>query len=109
MQLDVLPGLFALGFGILAGIGVSIHAIRTALRKYRAQTVWLILGLMLGSLYAIANGPASLTVPLPPLSLMTFDAPAFLFGIAVLIGLELLRKRIELKEIERKEPVTHEL
>lgn len=109
VQLDVLPGLFALGFGILAGIGVSIHAIRTALHKYRSQMVWLILGLMLGSLYAIANGPASLTVPLPSLSLMNFDAPAFLLGITILIGLELLRKKIELKEMERKEPVTHEL
>ena len=109
VQLDVLPGLFALGFGILAGIGLSIHAIRTALHKYRSQMVWLILGLMLGSLYAIANGPASLSAPMPPLSLMNFDAPAFLFGITVLIGLELLRKKIELKEMERKETVTHEL
>lgn len=59
----MLPGLFALGFGVLAGIALSIHGIRTALRKYRSQMMWLILGLMLGSLYAIANGPASLDVP----------------------------------------------
>ena len=45
----MLPGLFALGFGVLAGIALSIHGIRTALRKYRSQMVWLILGLMLGS------------------------------------------------------------
>lgn len=69
----MLPGLFALGFGVLAGIALSIHGIRTALRKYRSKMVWLILGLMLGSLYAIANGPASLDVPLPPLDLATFD------------------------------------
>ena len=66
LELSVLPGLFALGFGVLAGVAVSIHGIRTALRKYRSQMVWLILGLMLGSLYAISNGPASLDVPLPP-------------------------------------------
>ena len=58
LRLEVVPGLCALGFGILAGVGLSIHAIRTALRKYRGQTVWLILGLMLSSLYAIAGGPA---------------------------------------------------
>ena len=109
LELSVLPGLFALGFGVLAGVALSIHAIRTALHKYRSEMVWLILGLMLGSLYAIANGPTSLTVPLPPLSLMTFDAPAFLFGIAGLIGLELLRKKIEMRDIERKEPAAHEL
>ncbi len=92
LQLSVLPGLFALGFGVLAGVAISIHGIRTALRKYRSQMVWLILGLMLGSLYAIANGPMSLDVPLPPLGLATFDIPAFLLGIAVLLGLEGLRR-----------------
>ena len=50
MELSVLPGLFALGFGVLAGVALSIHAIRTALHKYRSEMVWLILGLMLGSL-----------------------------------------------------------
>ena len=76
MELSVLPGLFALGFGVLAGVALSIHAIRTALHKYRSEMVWLILGLMLGSLYAIVYGAVNLTVPLPPMSLVTFDAPA---------------------------------
>lgn len=93
-QLAVLPGLCALGLGILTGAGCSIHAIRTALRNYRSQMVWLILGLMLGSLYAIANGPASLDVPLPPLSPATFQVPAFLLGAAVLLALEALKKTI---------------
>ena len=81
MELSVLPGLFALGFGVLAGVALSIHAIRTALHKYRSEMVWLILGLMLGSLYAIVYGAVNLTVPLPPMSLVTFDAPAPLLGL----------------------------
>ena len=81
MELSVLPGLFALGFGVLAGVALSIHAIRTALHKYRSEMVWLILGLMLGSLYAIVYGAVNLTVPLPPMSLVIFDAPAFLLGV----------------------------
>ena len=76
MELSVLPGLFALGFGVLAGVALSIHAIRTTLHKYRSEMVWLILGLMLGSLYAIVYGAVNLTVPLPPMSLVTLDAPA---------------------------------
>lgn len=80
MELSVLPGLFALGFGVLAGVALSIHAIRTALHKYRSEMVWLILGLMLGSLYAIVYGAVNLTVPLPPMSLVTFDAPAILLA-----------------------------
>ena len=81
MELSVLPGLFALGFGVLAGVALSIHAIRTALHKYRSEMVWLILGLMLGSLYAIVYGAVNLTVPLPPMSLVTFEAPAPLLGL----------------------------
>ena len=94
-QLEVVPGLCALGFGVIAGVGLSIHAIRTALRKYRAQTVWLILGLMLGSLYAIANGPASLDTPLPPMDLTTFQFPAFALGVVILLALEFLKRAME--------------
>lgn len=95
LQLAVFPGLCALGLGVLVGIAVSIRAIRTALQNHRSPMVWLILGLMLGSLYAIANGPASLSDPLPALSLSTFQLPAFLLGIALLLGLEGLKRTVE--------------
>lgn len=108
MELSVLPGLFALGFGVLAGVALSIHAIRTALHKYRSEMVWLILGLTLGSLYAIVYGAVNLTVPLPPMSLVTFDAPAFLLGVAILLGLELLRGRMEAGLAAGKERIAHE-
>lgn len=93
LDFSVLPGLCALGLGIPAGIALSIHAIRAALKKYRSQMVWLILGLMAGSLYAIVMGPAGLDVPQPPVSLRTFDLIGFTLGAALLLGLELLRKR----------------
>ena len=80
---------------MIAGIGCSIHTIRRALQHHRSAMVWLILGLMLGSLYAIANGPASLDAPLPPLTLATFQLPAFLLGIVILLGLEGVKKAIE--------------
>ena len=89
---SVLPGLCALGFGVLAGVGLSIHAIRAALRKYRPQMLWLILGLMAGSLYAIVMGPAGLDVPQPPVRPASFDFAGFALGIAILLGLEALRK-----------------
>ena len=97
-RLEVVPGLCALGFGVIAGVALSIHAIRTALRKYRSQTVWLILGLMLGSLYAIADGPASLDTPLPPMDLTTFQFPAFALGVVILLVLEFLKKAMERRE-----------
>ena len=98
LQIVVIPGLCALGLGVLAGIGLSIRAIRAALQNHRSAMVWLILGLMLGSLYAIANGPASLDIPLPPLSFANFHLPAFLIGIVLLLALEGLKKIMEKKD-----------
>ena len=56
----------ALGFGVLAGVALSIHAIRAALQRHRAAMIWFILGLMLGSLCAIAMGPAACKRPSRP-------------------------------------------
>lgn len=98
LQLAVLPGLCTLGFGVLAGVAISIGAIRAALQKYRSQMIWLILGLMLGSLYAIANGPASLATPRPALSMATFQPVGFVLGATVLLALEGARMMMERKE-----------
>ena len=95
LDLHVLPGLMALGLGVIAGVALSIKAIRAALQKHRSAMIWFILGLMLGSLYAIAMGPASLQTPQPPLSAATFRPLAFLLGVGLLVGLELLRRHME--------------
>lgn len=95
LDFAVFPGLCVLGFGVLFGVGVSIRGIRAALQHHRSAMVWLILGLMLGSLYAIVNGPASLDTPQPALSLATFQLPAFLLGAAVLLGLNALKAAAE--------------
>ena len=95
LDLHVVPGLMALGFGVIAGVALSIKAIRAALQKHRSAMIWFILGLMIGSLYAIAMGPASLQTPQPPLSAATFQPLAFLLGVGLLVGLELLRRTTE--------------
>ena len=92
LQLNVLPGLAMLGLGIIAGMGLSIHWLSKALMKYRSQLMWLIMGLMTGSLYAVANGPACLDVPMSPVNISSFSLPAFVLGIAVLAALELSRR-----------------
>ena len=45
-----LPGILALGLGAAAGAVLAVRVIRAALRRFRGQMVWLILGLMAGSL-----------------------------------------------------------
>ena len=95
LQFQVMPGLCALGRGILAGVGCSIHAIRSALQNYRSQMVWLILGLMVGSLYAIVYGPGSLDTPMPPLAPASFQIIGFLLGMGILLSLEGMKKTME--------------
>lgn len=99
LDMAALPGLAALGFGILFGVAVSIHALRAALRKYRGQMIYLILGLMLGSLAPIAMGPATLPAPKAALSAATFQPVGFLLGIAILLALEQMKKLTAQREI----------
>lgn len=76
------------GLGVITGIIAIIKIIRSALDKHRAATVYLIIGLMIGSLYAIIMGPTTLDVPQAPLSLNTFSILSFLIGGAVIFGMQ---------------------
>lgn len=80
------PILVIFGLGVLTGIAVVIKGIKTALSKYRSQTVYLILGLMLGSLYAIVMGPTTLEVYHEPMTFQTFSIVFFILG-GLIIGL----------------------
>ena len=98
LNLAALPGLCALALGVLAGAALSVRALRAALRKQRSRMLWLILGLMLGSLVSIAVGPAALDPPCSPLGPDNFSFFGFLMGIAVLLGLEGLKKLTQKRE-----------
>ena len=39
LDLQVLPGLMALGLGVIAGVALSIKAIRAALQKHRPAMI----------------------------------------------------------------------
>lgn len=91
LEFAALPGLLLLGGGLLAGVAVSISFIRKALREHRSQMVYLILGLMAGSLFAIVKGPTTLDAAQPALGLANFSIVGFIVGIAVLFGLERLK------------------
>ena len=80
------PILVIFGLGVLTGIAVVIKGIKASLSKYRSQTVYLILGLMLGSLYAIVMGPTTLEVYHEPMTFQTFSIGFFILG-GLIIGL----------------------
>jgi putative membrane protein len=85
MDFHALPVLIAFGLGVITGVISIIKIVRSALQKHRAAMVYFILGLMLGSLYAIVMGPTTLDTPQEPLSLSTFSILFFLIGAAVIV------------------------
>lgn len=95
MNLNYVPILFVFGMGVITGIVGIIKIIKMCLERYRSQTIYAILGLMIGSLYAITKGPITLDVPMEPLGLQTFSILFFLLGGLILAGLELLKTRLE--------------
>lgn len=108
LQFHSLPIVIVFGIGVLTGIVAIIKIIRSALEKHRAATVFLILGLMLGSLYAITMGPTTLNTPQDALSVHTFSILFFLIGGAVIWGMQLLKMVSEKSEKEKKQEQTTE-
>lgn len=95
LNFNYLPVLIIFGLGILAGIALVIKLIRIALEKYRSQTIYCILGLMIGSIYAIVMGPTTLAEPQAAISFSSFSIIFFLLGGLLIIGMEFARHKIE--------------
>lgn len=87
----LMPIVIAFGLGLVTGVISIIKGIRKALEKHRAATVYLIIGLMLGSLYAIVMGPTTLDTPQPALSFPTFSFVFFIIGGAVIMGMQAMK------------------
>lgn len=83
-----LPVVVIFGLGVLAGIAVVIKTIRRALEQHRSQMIYFIIGMMIGSLYAIVMGPTTLEHAKAAMSIQTFHPIFFLIGIVILFGLE---------------------
>lgn len=98
LHIQYLPGILALAAGVAIGVVFSAKIIRKALCKFRSQMVYLILGLMIGSLYAILMGPTTLDTPKLPVDFSSFSIIAFVIGAVILGGLEWVRHRTTQKE-----------
>ena len=91
-NLSYIPGLLFFGCGILAGAITVVKAIRFCLGKYRSQTVYMILGMMTGSLYAISMGPTTLEIPGTPLDIGNFHFIAAVAGILLIFELQKIKQ-----------------
>ena len=94
---SVIPSLVIFGLGIIAGLMAFAKVARKCLEKHRSQTVYAILGLMIGSIYSIIIGPATLETPQPAMNFSNFSIVFFIIGGAVIVGLELLKRGLNKK------------
>ena len=94
---EYLPILIIFGLGVIAGIFVTIRGVKYLLTHFRSQTIYTILGLMIGSLYAVVMGPASLKVPQMPMNMQTFSIIFFIIGGALILGLQQLKSYFDKK------------
>ena len=100
LQLEYLPILIVFGFGVLAGIALIIKLVKKALDKYRTQTIYTVIGLMIGSLYAIVMGPTTLKVPQEAMNFGTFNILFFVIGAAVIGAMEFAKYKLANKKTD---------
>ena len=86
------PALCIFGLGIIAGVLTVVKGLKFLLEKHRSPIMYGIVGMMLGSFYAIVMGPTSLSTPKEALSLDTFNILFFIIGAIVILGIQGLKK-----------------
>ena len=96
-NLEYLTAVIVFAVGVLSGVVLVIKLVKLALEKQRSKAIYTIIGLMLGSLYAIVMGPTTLEVAKDALSLNTFSIIFFIIGGLVIIGLDKLKEVLEKK------------
>ena len=100
LKFEYLPGVLIFGFGVLLGILLTVRIVRYLLRNFRSQTIYCIIGLMIGSIYSVIMGPTSLEIPKQAMSISTFSTVFFIIGCTLVPVLEKLKELLKNKEIE---------
>lgn len=92
------PILVVFGLGIIAGILIFIGLIKKCLTQFRSQSIYAIIGMMIGSIYSIIQGATTLETPLPAMDFSTFSIVYFIIGAVVIIALQWLKSILDKKE-----------
>ena len=91
LNFKAFPTVFLFGCGVLIGAFSVVKLIRKALKNFRAQTIYTIVGLMIGSIYAVIMGPTTLDVPKAAMTIHEFNIIFFLIGGVVILGMQKLK------------------
>lgn len=102
-QWSALPAVAVFGLGAVAGLCGFVRLLNRALKRFRAHTIYAVLGMMLASLYAVAVGPLALKQPQPMLSRANFQPEFFGLGCLMIAALTLLEKIQAGRRIQREE------
>ncbi len=95
INLSYLPVLIIFGLGVITGILGTIKGIKYCLQNHRSKTIYLIIGLMIGSIYAVIMGPTTLKVPEDPMTLSTFKIIFFVIGGLLILGLDRIKTKMK--------------
>ena len=98
LHFGVLPMIIVFGVGVICGALVSVKGIQKSLEKYRGQMVMLILGMLIGSLYAIVSGPVTVDKANAILNKDNFSIVFFLIGLALMVLLQVVKTKLEKKQ-----------
>lgn len=98
LNFSYLPMLIVFGLGIIVGIITTIRLIKFLLLNYRSKMIYFIIGLMIGSIYAVFMGPTTLEIPKAAMNLSNFNFIFFIIGGALILGLQQLKVYLEKQE-----------
>ena len=93
LNLSYFPALMVFGLGVIAGVVTVVKGIKVCLEKCRPQMVYAILGMMIGSFYAIVQGPVTLSTPMPAMGLHEFQVIACVIGLLLVLGMQKIKER----------------
>lgn len=88
---SVAPILIVFGLGIITGVLIFVRLIKKCLTKFRAQSIYAIIGMMIGSIYSILQGPTTLEVPQAAMDFTTFNIGFFVIGVLIIVALQGLK------------------
>lgn len=93
LEFTYVPCLIFFGCGVLTGAVTVVKIIKVCLEKFRTQTVYMILGMMIGSFYAIVMGPTTLETPQAAMTLESFHIVAAIIGLLLVLGMQFAKEK----------------